>query len=63
MVEELGVTNNPDHVGFYSGLVVSRTRYDNFLSTETVIGSGFFFRAIFHGVSLGQIVRVSGPDC
>lgn len=23
MVEELGVTDNPDRVGFYSGLVVS----------------------------------------
>ncbi len=26
MIEELGITDNPDRVGFYSGLVVSLSR-------------------------------------
>jgi hypothetical protein len=60
MVEELGITDNPDRVGFYSGLIVS----EHLAIGADETGSGIFFRPILYRLSLGEAIGVSvtGPS-
>lgn len=70
MVEELQVTDNPDRVGFYSGLVVSLRGQTQLLRREAgarqshfVLGISFRLCPIFYGISLGAVVRVGFHLC
>lgn len=59
MVEELGVTDNPDRVGFYSGLVVSFYLLTIQERASLPAGSSILFRTILHCLPLGKVIRVS----
>ena len=52
------MTDNPEKVGFYSGLVVS---HHILLTTKLILpGINLCICPILHCLSLGQIIRVSG---
>lgn len=55
MVEELGITDNPDRVGFYSGLIVSvppgRKRA---LTVQEAVFSFVQFFTVYHWAKLSE---------
>jgi hypothetical protein len=55
MVEELGVTDNPDRVGFYSGLIVGRVteRRTELIYQEAVFSFVQFF-TVYHWAKLSE---------
>jgi hypothetical protein len=55
MVEELGVTDNPDRVGFYSGLIVGRVtkRRIELIYQEAVFSFVQFF-TVYHWAKLSE---------
>jgi len=55
MVEELGVTDNPDRVGFYSGLIVScaMERRAELIYQEAVFSFVQFF-TVYHWAKLSE---------
>ena len=59
--EELGVTDNPEKVGFYSGLVVSSPHTSSQRPLLTLVGIDLCIRPILHSIPLGQVIRVSVP--
>lgn len=60
MVSELGVTDNPDKVGFYSGLVVCEASLQPFWDRSAeASGIGIRVCAVLHSVPLGEALRVS----
>ena len=55
MVEELGVTDNPDRVGFYSGLIVSHAgRTESVLMNQEAVFSFVQFFTVYHWAKLSE---------